>query len=147
MGRKTHIIAAVAALVGLAACGKSDDSSIEDQPLEPILPAEETKPISEPNAPAYVGVWSADPEWCASAPGSADPGPVAFTEGEFIGFENICRIGYAAEGTDGGWRLEMICESEGIEYTDVVEVDVDGEILRMRREDQDETIFTRCIEA
>jgi len=126
------------------ACSKSDDPKIEDQPAEPVLPSIETAPLAEPNAPAYVGVWAAGKDWCGVAPGSADPSPIAFTEGEFIGYENLCRIGYAEEGAQGGWRMELICESEGVEYTDVVELDVDEEMLRLVRADAPETTFVRC---
>ncbi|MEL7490786.1 MAG: hypothetical protein AAGJ73_08700 [Pseudomonadota bacterium] len=142
MRKKNFLVAA--ALAALIACSQSDEPAIEAQSDEPTLPAIETEPLSEPDAPVYVGVWAAQGDWCDIAPGSADPSPIAFTEGEFIGYENLCRIGYAEEGTEGGWRMEFICESEGVEYTDVVDLDVDGEMLRLTRADAPETVFVRC---
>lgn len=130
--------------VALAGCSNSDEPAVQDEAPNPTLVAEDIAPIAEPDAPAFVGVWAADTAWCGITPGSADPGPVVFTEGEFLGYENICRIGYAAEGTEGGFRLEMICEAEGVEYTDVVDVEVDGDILRMRRGDEEEVLLNRC---
>ena len=140
---------AVAALT-LGACGR-EEPEIEDQPLEPAAEdldiAEGVAPTEPMAEPAYYGVWAADADWCDIAPGSADPSPIAFTESEFVGYENRCRVGYAEEGTEGGWRLELVCMGEGVEYTDVVEVDVDGEMLRMRREGAEEAVFVRCEES
>ena len=141
-----RILAAANAAL-LAACG-SDEAApdIDEQPAEPILPAEaETvAPIEAPDAPAYIGVWALSADVCDAAPGSADPSPIALTEGEFIGYENFCRIGYAEEGTEGGWRLELICDAEGVEYMELAEVDVDGEMLRLKRGDAPETALVRC---
>lgn len=141
-GYKGHL--AMLALIAAAACSKSDEPKIEDQSDEPVLPSIETAPLIEPDAPAYVGVWAAEKDWCSIAPGAADPSPIALTEGEFIGYENLCRIGYAEEGTEGGWRMELICQSEGVEYTEVVDLDVDGEMLRLTRNGAAEALFTRC---
>lgn len=135
-----------AALALLASCTRQ--SEIDEQSIEPdaeaLSPGDEVEPMEEPAAPYYVGVWAVDPAICAIAPGSGDPAPIAITEGEFIGYENRCRIGAAEEGTEGGWRLSLVCLAEGVEYVETVDVDIDGDMLRLKREDAPETAFVRC---
>ena len=98
MGRLQKKVVIVGIVIALGACSKSDGPAQEDQAdaLETIDLAEEVAPYIEPDAPAFVGVWSADAEWCGGIPGSADPSPIAFTEGEFIGYENICCLLYTS---------------------------------------------------
>ncbi|MEQ8178690.1 MAG: hypothetical protein RIC52_06215 [Amphiplicatus sp.] len=131
----------------LAACG-DDDAVTYGAPVEPTVepaaPAEETAPMVPAEAPVYVGVWAAKPEWCANAPGSGEEAPIAITEAEFLGYENRCLIGDGQEGTEGGYQIALSCQAEGVEYQEVVEVDVDGETLRLKREGVDETVFVRC---
>lgn len=112
--------------------------------VEPSAPAEETVPMVPAAAPVYVGVWAAKPEWCANAPGSAEEAPIAITEAEFLGYENRCMIGDGQEGTEGGYQIALSCQAEGVEYQEIIEVDVDGEMLRLKREGLDETVFVRC---
>lgn len=130
------------ALLALAACDNEPD--IEDQSIEPAAPGEETLPIESPSEPVYVGVWAADEDWCGVAPGTVDPSPIAISENEFIGYENRCRLGDVQEGTEGGYQIALVCEGEGVEYTETVDLDVDGEMLRMTREGGVETLFVRC---
>lgn len=136
---------AVSALA-LAACGNGD-RNIENQPIEPTVePAPqgaESEPMTPADTPVYYGVWAADPDLCGVPPGSADPSPIAFTEGEFIGEGRRCRIRGAQEGTEGGYRLDLVCDGEAAE---TVDVDVDGNMLRLRGETGAETAYSRCEE-
>ncbi|MGE0409234.1 MAG: hypothetical protein AB7P23_08225 [Amphiplicatus sp.] len=140
--------AAFALFALLVACDRRP--AIEDQPIEPAVepaaPGEETAPLIPEEAPVYYGVWAREAKDCGVAPGSADPAPVAFAEGEFVGYENRCRVGKVEEGTEGGYQLELFCMAEGVETVEEVELDVDGEMLRMRWGDAPETTFMRCKE-
>lgn len=133
----------------LAACGDADDATYAapvEPTVEPSAPAEETAPMVPAAAPVYVGVWAANPAWCASAPGAGEEAPIAITEAEFLGYENRCMIGDGQEGTEGGYQLALSCQADGVERQEIIEVDVDGETLRLKREGADETVFVRCPE-
>ncbi len=149
MGMNTMTKLALAGVSLAAACSGSQEPEGErrTQTVEPVIADVETAPLEEADAPAYVGVWAADASWCAIQPGSADPSPIAVTEAEFIGYENLCRIGYAEEGADGAWRMELICDGEGVEYTELAELDLDGDTMQLRRGDGPETAFVRCEDA
>lgn len=144
-------VSAFCAFALLAACGDAEERAVREAPVEPTVepaaPAEDAAPMIPPAAPVYVGVWAAEADWCENAPGSGENAPIAITEGEFLGYENRCLIGQVEEGTEGGYLVALACESEGVERTEVLELDVDGEMLRMKREGaDDETVFVRCPE-
>lgn len=145
-----RLVLALFPVLVLIAC--SQDPKIDDQPAEPVFEedlnatSENVQPLEALNGPAYEGVWAEQRALCDTFPGSADPSPVVITEQEYIEYENRCLIGNAEEGTEGGWRLGLVCNSDGIEYTETLDLDVDGEMLRMRRQDGDENIFVRCTE-
>lgn len=139
---------ALAAAVFLFACSKQDE--IDEQSIEPdaeaLRPGDDVAPMKGADAPFYAGVWAVDPSLCAISPGSGDPAPIAITETEFIGYENRCRVADAVEGTEGGFSLSLVCLAEGVENVETIEVDVDGEMLRLKREGAPETAFVRCPE-
>jgi hypothetical protein len=145
---RARLIAA-AGLAFLTACDRGEPR-IENQPneptIEPAAPGDEVAPQRPPTAPAYYGEWAADAEWCDSAAGSSERSPIAFTETEFVGYENRCHIGEAREGTDGGYQLALVCMAEGVETVEVLEVDVDGEMLRLKWQGGAESVFVRCKE-
>ncbi|MBB5518161.1 hypothetical protein [Amphiplicatus metriothermophilus] len=146
-GRMRRAIAALALAAGasLSACDGEPDA--RNQPLEPAVePGPGAQDGERPTAhqPVYIGVWAAEPALCGVAPGSADPSPVAFTADAFIGYENRCRIANAQEGTEGGYRLDLLCEGEAAPYAETVDVDVGGDMLRLSRADGQETVFVRC---
>jgi hypothetical protein len=151
MSARTRIwLAAVVLSAFIGACDRSEPK-IEDQPGEPVIepaaPGEDVAPLTPPAAPVYYGVWAADEDWCANAPGSSEKAPIAFTEGEFVGYENRCHIGDAQEGTDGGYQLALVCTAEGIETVETLDVDVDGEMLRLKwHSSGGEAVFVRCKE-
>ncbi len=140
---------ASAFVLAAAACDRGEPA-IEDQPNEPIIepaaPGDEVAPQQLPAAPVYYGVWAADADYCDVPPASAIPSPIAFAEGEFIGYENRCRIGEAVEGTDGGFTLALVCMAEGVETVETLDVDVDGEMMRLKWKNGGEAVFVRCKE-
>lgn len=144
--RRIAAVSLAAALV-LSACGGARE--IGKQSAEPdaeaLTPGDEVPPMRRADAPFYVGVWAVDPAVCALAPGSAVPSPIAITAREFLGYENRCRIAGAQEGTEGGWRLALVCRAAGVETQETIEVDVDGAMLRLRR-GANETAYVRCKE-
>lgn len=147
--RSMRIGLAVAALALVGACD-NDAPRIEEQPnepaIEPAAPGEEVSPQTPLAAPAYYGVWATEEDHCDIPPASAVPSPIAFAEGEFVGYENRCRIGEAKEGTDGGYQLALVCMAEGVETVETLDVDVDGEMMRLKWKNGGEAVFVRCEE-
>lgn len=140
---------ALVAAAALASCGR--EASAPDAPIEPghEISAEIAAGAApqEPLAPpAWLGEWAPDPALCGIAPGSADPSPVSFTAGEFMGYEERCRIGAAEEGTEGGWLLALVCEDATGELVRLLEVDVDGATMRLKRDGGPEATLLRCVE-
>ena len=147
--RQSNRILVTVLVFGIVAC--SQEPKIEDQPDEPLLgevdpnaPGEDVQSIDSLSGPAYQGVWSTEQSLCATFPGSADPSPIAITDGEFVEFGRRCLVGNAEEGTEGGWQLGLICNNDGVEFTEVIDLDVDGEMLRLRRDGKEEEIYVRC---
>lgn len=131
-----RLLAIVSTSALVAGCGERRE--IDEQPIEPSGDA------SAAAEPFYVGVWAADAAFCANAPGSGEAAPIEITAGEFVGYENRCRIVDRQEGTEAGWRLSMICAAEGAETPDTIDVDVDGDMLRLKRAEGPEIAFVRC---
>ena len=124
------------ALLSAAAC--SEKVVIE----EPKATEEGETLIGEEAEPLYLGVWAANEDLCNVAPGG--PGPIEFTEDQFLGYENTCDILSSEEGTEGGWRLEMRCAGEGETVTETADVDLDGERLRVSRNGGEPVTFVHC---
>ena len=147
------VLAAALALSAFA-CSRDDENEaaapVSDEPavgeVDPIAPGDDVQPFEALTGPAYEGVWALSEDICDVTPGSADPAPIAITEREFIGYENRCLIASAEEGTEGGWTLELVCEGEGVEYRETVDVDVDGETISLKSRDDDvpDTRLVRC---
>jgi len=71
--------------------------------------------------PAWVGIWTAEPEWCqwAHLVGSHNPAPIQITQTEVNGLENFCDVKSVDEIQPGGaWTLALDCSSEGDTYSD-----------------------------
>lgn len=138
-GFQRHL--AFAVFLAVAAC--NEQVVVE----EPEIPgADQTEAIdegpAEPAPPLYIGVWAADEGGCAVPPG--EPGRIVFTDDRFLGYENACRITSSQEGTEGGWRLVMTCEAEGMTVEETADADVDGDRLRLSRNGGEPVEFIRC---
>ena len=147
--RRIDRVLVAALMFGAVAC--SEEPKIEDQPDEPILgevdpnaPGEDVQSLDALSGPAYQGVWATEQSLCDVFPASADPSPMVITDEAFVEYGRRCIIGKAEEGTEGGWQLELICSNDGIEFTEVLDVDVDGAMLRLRRGEQEEELYMRC---
>ena len=135
---------AFVALLFAAACGEKETVVVEE-PEAPVSDEAIDEGPAEPLAPLYIGVWGAGEAACNVAPGR--PGPVVFTAGRFLGYENACDISAAEEGTDGGWRLSMVCTTEGQTVEETADVDIDGDRLRLSRNGGEPVEFVRCADA
>lgn len=142
-------LAAAAIAILIAGCDRGEPN-IQDQPNEPVIepaaPGEEVAPQKPSTAPVYYGEWAAEAERCDVAAGSSERSPIAFTETEFVGYENRCQIGEAQEGTEGGYQLALVCTAEGVETVETLDVDVDGEMLKLKWQNGGEAVFVRCKE-
>ena len=146
----------VMAAVLLAACGKggpAEEASSTEEAGQPevvvddtgMAAGEDVAPLEASDAPPYVGVWAADPAICGLLPGSADPAPIAISESEFIGYENYCRIAYVDETGPMMWNIERICEAEGVEYTEIMGLEIVNGDLLLKSPDADAPAeFIRC---
>ncbi len=139
-------LAVVCIALAAVACDRRPKTETDEPVIEPAAPGEDVAPQKPATAPVYYGVWAAKEDLCDIAPGSADPSPIAFAEGEFVGYENRCHIGEVQEGTEGGYRLSLVCVSEGVEAVQTLDVDVDGETLRLKWQNGGEATFVRCKE-
>ncbi|WP_375202194.1 hypothetical protein [Hyphococcus sp.] len=123
----------------LAGCNRQ--VSIEE-PAVPERVKTEKGEIPNTLPPLFIGIWAADPAWCDNDEG--EPGPIEFTSDRFLGYENSCDIASAVEGTDGGWSLDLRCVAEGDVHEETMDVDIDGDMLRIARNDGDLIELTRC---
>ncbi len=138
-GIQRHLV--FAALLVLAAC--NEEVVVEEPEIPGELEAEAIdEGAAEPAPPLYIGVWAADKDACAVPPG--EPGRIVFTDDRFLGYENTCRITSSEEGTEGGWRLAMTCEAEGMTVDEIADADVDGDRLRLSRNEGEPVEFIRC---
>lgn len=110
----------------------------EGEEIEPILAEDDGA-----GAP-WLGVWAADPSWCALTPGAGDPAPIAFAADEFIGFENRCTIASVEALEDGAARLELLCLGEGVEYQEYMDVAAVEGGLSVKRGEGPAVAFARC---
>ncbi len=113
-----------------------------EEPAVPERVKTEAGEIPNTLPPLFIGIWAADPAWCDN--GEDEPGPIEFTSDSFLGYENSCDIVSAVEGTDGGWRLNLRCTGEGEIVEETMDVDIDGDMLRIARNDGDLIEFSRC---
>jgi hypothetical protein len=143
----SHLFRALLLAMALAACGRGV-REIDKQPQEPDveLPQQGTgvAPSAPISPPGWIGVWAKEANQCAMAPGTGNDAPVSLTSTEFLGYGERCRIGAAEEGTEGGWRLELVCTTDGVERIEAMDVDVDGTMLRLTRENVEEMALVRC---
>lgn len=98
--------------------------------------------------PAWVGIWTSDPEWCQYADmiGGHDPAPIRITQTEITGLEHNCSI-TAVRGNEPMqyWELTLSCSGEGEQYEDTALLMLDGKDTLWRWfGGGDPFKFTRC---
>lgn len=145
----TRILPVIALTALLAACGQQNVNP-PTEPAEPITgpgteaPKEtdaETRPGT--GAASFVGRWAADASWCANTSGAERA--IEITPTRFEGYENSCLIAGVDE-RNGGWTVNLQCESEGQTRSERVQVAVADDILDLSYPDRGgETVeLTRC---
>lgn len=99
------------------------------------------------DVPRWVGIWSAEPEWCVNAAyvGSRTPAPVQLTPDEFLGYENTCQLKEVRQvGELDAWQFALECQSEGSIYDDVFTGLLEGPDVLWLLWGRDPVKFTRC---
>ena len=97
--------------------------------------------------PRWVGIWSAEPEWCVNAAyvGSRTPAPVQLTPDEFLGYENTCQLKAVRQvGGLDAWQFTLECQSEGSTYDDAFTGLLEGADALWLLWGRDPVKFTRC---
>lgn len=80
-------------------------------------------------APAWTGIWTADPDWCQYTDliGEHDPAPIRFTETKLTGLETRCTIDAVRGNAQYQyWELTLSCSGEGEHYQDSALLMLDG---------------------
>ncbi|MEM9706176.1 MAG: hypothetical protein AAF850_08890 [Pseudomonadota bacterium] len=150
---KARATASAFALLALAACSAETDVA-QTSGAEPMADAQEAsptpvvdeaiEPFQDADAPGYVGVWASAGVDCEKSPGADETSPIAFTPEEFISADGLCRVGHAEPTDADAWRIEMICDADGVEFTDLMDVRVvDAELTTVRGEV--EARYRRCV--
>ena len=98
--------------------------------------------------PAWVGIWSADPDWCQYAEliGGHDPAPIRITQTEVAGLENTCKVaGVRGNEQMQYWELTLSCMGEGESYSTTALLMLDDENTLWRwYGGGDPAKYTRC---
>lgn len=96
-------------------------------------------------ADSWEGVWAFEKDWCQYSDqiGEHDPAPVRITRNEFVGLENWCTV-TQLNAVAGEMVMDLACEGEGIQYSDRVFLQVEGDALKIRRIGEEATLFHRC---
>lgn len=98
---------------------------------------------------SWVGIWTADPKWCAFAEqiGLHDPAPIRIKPDRIVGLENQCRIAAVRTSfSPDTWNVRAECEGEGMTSSErrVLSVSPNFQILNMTFENGSVVKFTRC---
>lgn len=141
-----------AAALTLAACQPANDADPGETPAEapPTAgageltppPADPAPPAPPTGAPAFVGTWAANAEWCGNTSGAERP--VVLTETEFRGYENTCQITDLQPGYRD-WTATFVCQSEGTTTRQPVGIVADETQLRITYTDDGRSVtWGRC---
>lgn len=145
----TRIVPLIVLSAVLTACGQQNVNP-PTEPAEPVTGPEAEPPKSDEagtrpgmGAASFVGVWTADPAWCANTSGAERP--IRITPTRFEGYENSCLIESVDEGA-GGWTVHLRCEAEGQVVRERVNASVADDVLTLDYPDRggDAVKLTRC---
>jgi len=140
----------VAAIALLTACG---DNRVNppDEPARPLRTPEAMQQVEPPGPSSlasrgprsFVGVWAANPVWCAHPRG--DRRPITITPMRFEGYENRCDITKIDE-TSSGYVAALNCAGEGRTRSERVHMATSGEMMNLTWIDRDMTTvkLLRC---
>lgn len=140
----------IVAVFLLSACG---DRRVNppDEPAQPVRTPEAMQPVEAlgPTSLAsrgprsFVGVWAANPAWCAAPQG--DRRPITITPLRFEGYENTCDI-TAIQETGSGYLATLACVGEGQARTERVHMATSGDVMNLTYLDRSRTTvkLARC---
>lgn len=148
---KHIVLAGFAAALALSACDQVERVNPPTEPAPPV-PVPVTPPAVIPgvtptqpgSGPAnFVGIWAADPAWCANPTGPQRPIRVSATR--FEGYENLCEITSVTEAPNA-YVVGVACQSEGTTTNERLSLAATATTLRITWLDRDQTSteFTRC---
>lgn len=127
-------------LCGLVAACDAGGVNPPTEPADPVTGPEAQVPPTAPDRRpgagpvSFVGLWAAQPAWCAAPQG--DRRPINITPTRFEGYENSCAIASVREGA-AGWDAVLACESEGQARRERVNMTVAADILTLTYVDRD----------
>ncbi|MBA4807594.1 hypothetical protein [Brevundimonas sp.] len=139
-----------AAISLLAAC---DHRGVNppDEPAAPLRTPEAMQQVEPPGpsslasrgSRSFVGVWAANPGWCANPQGERRP--IILTPMRFEGYENRCDIARIDE-TGSGYVATLNCAGEGQTRSERVHMAASGDVMNLTWIDRDITTvkLARC---
>lgn len=147
---KTALFPMAAAIAALAACGDHQVNP-PNEPAAPLRTPDAMQQV-EPKGPSslasrgprsFVGVWAANPQWCAQPQGERSP--ITLTPLRFEGYENRCDIARIDE-TGSGYAATLSCTAEGRTKTERVHMSTTGDVMNLTYIDRDMTTvkLARC---
>jgi hypothetical protein len=147
---RTALFPALAAFVLLTACG---DRGVNPptEPAAPLRTPDAMQPV-EPAGPSslaargprsFVGVWAANPVWCANPRGANSP--VAITPMRFDAYGHNCDIARIDEA-GAGYFATLSCLAQGKAVSERVHMGTTGDVLTLTYMDRDRltTKLARC---
>jgi hypothetical protein len=147
---KTALFPVAAVAVLLAACGDHQVNP-PNEPAAPLRTPEAMQQV-EPKGPSslagrgprsFVGVWAANPTWCAHPQGERSP--ITLTPMRFDAYGHNCDITRIDE-TSSGYVAALRCAAPGQTKTERVHMSTTGEVMNLTYVDRDmQTVkLARC---
>lgn len=147
---KTAVFPVLAALVLLPGCGQRQVNP-PDEPAAPLRTPDAMQPV-EPAGPtslaargprSFVGVWAANPEWCARPQG--ENSPITITPMRFDAYGRNCTIDQIDE-RGAGYVAALSCMVQGQAVNERVHMGTAGDVLTLTYLDRERltTKLARC---
>ncbi|RYG12075.1 MAG: hypothetical protein EON96_14310 [Caulobacteraceae bacterium] len=147
---KTALFPMVAAIAALAACGDHQVNP-PNEPAAPLRTPEAMQQVEPPGPSSlamrgprsFVGVWAANPQWCARPQGERSP--ITLTPLRFDAYGHNCDIASIDE-TGSGYVAALRCATSGQAKTERVHMSTTGDVMNLTYIDRDMTTvkLARC---
>ena len=136
---KTALIPMAGAITLLVACGDHEVNP-PNEPAAPLRTPEAMQPVEPPGPSSlagrgprsFVGVWAANPQWCARPQGERSP--ITLTPLRFDAYGRNCDIASIDE-TGSGYVSVLRCA--GRAQTERVHMSTSGDVMNLTYVDQD----------
>ena len=140
----------LAAAVLLAACGDHQVNP-PNEPAAPLRTPEAMQQVEPPGPSSlagrgprsFVGVWAANPLWCAQPQGARSP--IIMTPMRFDAYGHNCDIARIDE-RGSGYVAALSCKAQGQVKTERVHMSTTGDVMNLTYVDRDMTTvkLARC---